>query len=173
GVLGLNLSRDGSKLATASADKTARIWSAADGKTLATLGGHTGPVQCVSLSKDASRVATGSADQSVRFWDAATGRELQRFSVPRAPLVGVALLADDKSVVSAGADHAIHVWTPAAARIFAGHAGPIFQVAAHPKGAQVYTASADKTVKAFDVNSGNVLQTLTGHTDAVRSVAVS
>ena len=151
-VLALNLSRDGTKLVTGSADKTVRIWNLADGKTLATLSGHTGPVQGVSISNDATRVASGSADQSVRFWDLAIGRELQEMSEHHAAIVGVGLLPDNKSVASAGVDNAIRVWTPSAVRIFAGHDGPIFQVAAHPNGSQLYTASADKSIKAFDVN---------------------
>ncbi|MDQ3370803.1 MAG: hypothetical protein M3680_35745, partial [Myxococcota bacterium] len=46
------------------------------------------------------------------------------------------------------------------------HAGPIFGVAVHPNGSQVHTASADKTVKVFDVGSGKVVRSLAGHTDA-------
>ena len=72
----------------------------------------------------------------------------------KAAIAGVAMLADNKSVVSAGADKAVRVWNPAAVRIFAGHQGPIFSVAVHPGGAQLFTASADKSIKVFDVNNG-------------------
>ncbi len=75
--------------------------------------------------------------------------------------------------MSAGADNAVRVWTPAAVRVFAGHQGPIHGVAAHPNGAQIVTASADKSIKVFDVNNGNVVRTLTGHTGAVEAVAVT
>ena len=46
-------------------------------------------------------------------------------------------------------------------------------MAAHPNGAQVFTASADKSIKVFDVNTGNVVRTLAGHTAAVKAVAVT
>ena len=36
-----------------------------------------------------------------------------------------------------------------------GTQGPVFGVAVHPNGSQVDTASADKTVKVFDANTGN------------------
>ena len=91
----------------------------------------------------------------------------------RAGIVGVAFLADNKSVVSAGADNALRVWTPAAVRIFAGHDGPILCLAVLPNGAQICTGSADKSIKFFDVGSGNVVRTLAGHTAAVRALAVS
>ena len=86
---------------------------------------------------------------------------------------GVAILPDNASVVAAAADGAIRVWKPAAVRIFTGHEGPIHAVAAHPNGNQVITGSADRSVKVFDLNNGNLIRSLAGHTDAVRAVVVS
>ncbi|MEH2054397.1 WD40 repeat domain-containing protein, partial [Nostoc sp.] len=40
-------------------------------------------------------------------------------------------------------------------------------------GQQLASASADNTIKIWDVSSGQLLKTFTGHTDAVRSVAYS
>ena len=45
GVCGVAFTPDGTRLATASDDGTVRIWDAATGQHLATLTGHTGPVQ--------------------------------------------------------------------------------------------------------------------------------
>jgi WD40 repeat protein len=58
---------DGSWLATASADGTARVW-AADGTPLATLAGHRQPVHIVAIAPDGSWLATGSDDRTVRIW---------------------------------------------------------------------------------------------------------
>ena len=41
-----------------------------------------------------------------------------------------------------------------------------------PNGANVVTASADKSIKIFDVKTGNLVRTLAGHTGAVKAVAV-
>ena len=74
----------------------------------------------------------------------------------KAAIAGAAMLADNKSVVSAGADKSVRVWSPAALRVFAGHQGPILSLAVHPGGSQLFTASADKSIKVFDLNNGNV-----------------
>ena len=66
-------SPDGSRIVTASEDKTARVWDANTGAVLATLSGHSGPVLSAAFSPDGSRVVTASMDHSVRVWNADTG----------------------------------------------------------------------------------------------------
>ena len=63
-------SPDGSRVVTASRDRTARVWDAATGATLMTLRGHTWKLYCCAFSPDGSRVVTGSVDGTARVWDA-------------------------------------------------------------------------------------------------------
>jgi DNA-binding beta-propeller fold protein YncE len=62
---------EGTLLATASNDGTARVWSVRDGSTQAVLSGHAGPVTGVAYSPDGTILATSSGDGTVRFWDVA------------------------------------------------------------------------------------------------------
>ncbi len=59
---------DGSRIVTASNDKTARIWDAKSGALLITLGDHGGMVTSASFSPDGTKVATSSSDKFVRIW---------------------------------------------------------------------------------------------------------
>ena len=52
-------SADGTKLVTASFDKTLRLWDLNSATTLRTMSGHTGLVLCAALSKDGSRLVSG------------------------------------------------------------------------------------------------------------------
>ncbi|HEX2244922.1 MAG TPA: hypothetical protein VHH94_01290, partial [Gammaproteobacteria bacterium] len=61
-------SADGKRLATASWDKTARLWDTASGKLLATLTGHGDEVYHVAFSPDGIRLATASYDNTARLW---------------------------------------------------------------------------------------------------------
>ena len=70
-------SPDGRLLATASEDKTARLWDPATGKNLRTLTGHTNAVMGVAFSPDGRLLATASWDHTARLWDPATGERLR------------------------------------------------------------------------------------------------
>src|SRR5262249_55244594 len=63
-------SPDGSRVVTASRDKTARIWDAASAKEIAVLRGHDTDVRSAAFSPDGSRIVTASADKTARIWDA-------------------------------------------------------------------------------------------------------
>jgi hypothetical protein len=70
-------SPDGSRLATASDDGTARLWDVASGKPLIVLRGHPAPVVAVAFSPDGSRLATAGADGTARLWVARESPEDQ------------------------------------------------------------------------------------------------
>jgi WD40 repeat protein len=67
-VWGVCFSPDGTRLATASEDRTAKVWDARTGQELLTLKGHTGAVHCVCFSPDGTRLATASQDGTVKVW---------------------------------------------------------------------------------------------------------
>jgi WD40 repeat protein len=68
-IYALRLSPDGKSLASASADKLAKLWKVADGKLISFYEGHTSHVLGVAFNKDATQLATAGADREVKVWD--------------------------------------------------------------------------------------------------------
>jgi hypothetical protein len=67
-VYGVAFSPDGKRLATASWDRTAKVWDAESGKELLTLRGHSNFVDGVAFSPDGKRLATASGDSTVQVY---------------------------------------------------------------------------------------------------------
>ncbi len=70
-VLGVAFSPDGSQVATASSDRTARVWNTESGTAPITLTGHISWVLGVAFSPDGSQMATASSDTTAKVWDTA------------------------------------------------------------------------------------------------------
>src|SRR5262249_21093142 len=71
-VCAVAFSADGKAVLTGSADKTARLWSAADGSPIGKPMAHGEVVGTVAFSPDGKMVLTGSGD-TARLWSAADG----------------------------------------------------------------------------------------------------
>ncbi|QIG52534.1 hypothetical protein G5V57_17990 [Nordella sp. HKS 07] len=69
GVRSSAFSPDGTRVVTASSDKTARLWDVATGKPLGEPLHHESAVWSAAFSPDGTRVVTASRDKTARIWD--------------------------------------------------------------------------------------------------------
>jgi WD40 repeat protein/serine/threonine protein kinase len=69
-VLDVTFSPDGQRVATASWDRTIRMWDARTGQETLTLRGHTLQINSVRFLSDGHRLISASVDQTIRLWGA-------------------------------------------------------------------------------------------------------
>ncbi|RYP20313.1 hypothetical protein DL765_002876 [Monosporascus sp. GIB2] len=81
GVNAVAFSPDGKTVASASDDRTVRLWDATTGACQQTLEGHSRRVRAVAFSPDGKTVASASSDRTVRLWDTTTGAHQQTLEV--------------------------------------------------------------------------------------------
>jgi WD40 repeat protein len=72
-VSNMAFSPDGKLLASASENRTIKVWDAGSGAALQTLEGHSGSVSAVAFSLDSKLLASASNDGTVELWDAGSG----------------------------------------------------------------------------------------------------
>lgn len=78
-------------------------------------------------------------------------------------------------ILSGHADKTVRLWDASGVQLWsqAGHAGPVRAVCAVPDGKSGLSASADGTLRQWNISSGACIRTFVGHTGAVNSVNVS
>jgi WD40 repeat protein len=173
-------SQDGRRLATGSADGTAKVWDAESGRHLLSLKGHTSPVWSVSWSPDGQRLATASEDGTAKVWDANSGREILTLKGHTNCVTSVAWSADGKRPATGcgrmhgSGENSAKVWDAMTGRAILnlkGHREWASGLSWSPDGEQSATASGDGTVRLWDATGGRQLHTLKGHTGGILSVA--
>ena len=169
-------SPDGKRLATASADQTAKVWDAASGKELLTMKGHSGEVTCVAFSPNGKWLATASHDQTVKVWDAANGQESLTLKGHTGVITSVAFSADGKRLASASYDKTVILWDATTGRLtrtFNGHTLAVMGVAFSSDGKWLASAGSDFSVRVWEAANGQAKHALSGHSKSVTCVAYS
>jgi WD40 repeat protein len=106
-------SPDGKRIATASNDRTVKLWDAQTGKDHLPLAGHDVPVIHVAFRPDGKRLASASADGTVRLWDVERGTLLHTILCGQGLVETVAFSHAGTWLASGDADSTVRLWDAA------------------------------------------------------------
>ncbi|MBN9523512.1 WD40 repeat domain-containing protein, partial [bacterium] len=158
-IAAVAVSPDGTLIATASFDKSVRLYDAATGKELRVYAGdkgHTAQVLSVAFSLQGDQLATGGADNKVLVWDVPTPNPVKTFAAA-APLRAVAVSPDGTTFALAAADGTIKVFPKGeekGAVELKGHTGPVVGLGFTANNQFLVSAGADKTVRFWTPADG-------------------
>ncbi|KAG6710889.1 hypothetical protein I3842_05G025700 [Carya illinoinensis] len=103
-------SPDGQWVASASFDKSVKLWNGTTGKFVAAFRGHVGPVYQISWSADSRLLLSGSKDSTLKVWDIRTHKLKQDLPGHADEVYAVDWSPDGEKVASGGKDRVLKLW---------------------------------------------------------------
>jgi WD40 repeat protein len=177
------VSPDGSFIVSGHGYGELKVWDVRTGKERATLRGHDDVVRACAFSPDGSFIVSASEDRTLKLWDSRTGKE-------RATLQGhdgrvyTCAVSPDGSFIVSGSEDARHDRRPRADSLPGAHAGSgilkvwdprtaevrktlkgddheiVYACAISPDGSFIVSGGADRTLKIWDVQTGENVATI-------------
>ena len=120
------------RVVSGSIDHSVWVWNAVTGEIECVLNGHSDRVWSVAFSHDGTRVVSGANDRTLRIWNVPTRTTKRTLEGLRTAATGKAKL------------------------VLIGHSDSVKSVAFSPDGTRVVSGSSDKTVRIWNVNTGEM-----------------
>jgi WD40 repeat protein len=174
-------SPDGFRVASGSSDGSVHVWNSdsTNPSPPVIYQQHSGLIHAVAWSPVAGSQGIASSagfDTMIHVWNATTGQTLASYSKHTGPVNALAWSPDGAFIASGSGqlpgkpgENAVHIWHVANGEtrwILRGHSSHILTVAWSPDGRSIASGGWDHTVKIWSVQTGKLLYTYTGHTNA-------
>ena len=161
-ISSIKFSPDGQWIASASADKSIKIWQASNGHFDQTLEGHLQGISDISWSQDSRYLASGSDDKTVKIWDTKMGTCVRTLVGHSNFVLAVAFSPATIIVASGSFDESVKLWdiqSGKCLRTLPAHSDPVSGVAFSPDATLLCSSGYDGLCRLWDVTSGQCLKT--------------
>eukprot|EP00054_Salpingoeca_dolichothecata_P014621 m.82899 g.82899 ORF g.82899 m.82899 type:complete len:830 (-) comp21086_c0_seq1:117-2606(-) len=168
------LQADSEKIVSGSYDSTLKVWGVRTGQCEHTLRGHDGAV--LALQFDDTHIVSGGMDTQIKIWELKTGTCLSALTGHRGGVTCLHFNWHEGRIFSGALDGDLRFWDIHTGECLdtldwirsEGHTGVIRQIQADKW--RVISASDDKTIKVWNLRTGQRLVTLQCHTDGVTCI---
>jgi dipeptidyl aminopeptidase/acylaminoacyl peptidase len=109
---------DGQTLASASIDRSIRLWKTSTGELVRTVGQHEGRILALTYSPDGKTLASTSSDLKVHLWNPAEGKLVRTLNGHTDTIQAVAFSPDGKFLATSALDQSVRLWDADTGKVF-------------------------------------------------------
>jgi len=166
----LQLSANSNLLAVSPYSGRTQLFNVADGTVYGTLDS---PAEKIAFAPNDQRVALLLPGGTIEFWEVATQRRLGALMLHISAFNNVAVAPNSQLIAAGGADGRVRVLRARDGALVFNLKEQATSLAFSPSGEALVTGSQQGAIHLWNMATGALLQTLTGHLDQVNRVAFS
>jgi WD40 repeat protein len=184
GIVSVAFNPAGDLVATGDSNGDIYLWRMSDGQRVALYQGHANWIRSLAFTPDGRILASSSDDLTIGFWDLQTGRKILTLGPPTYSFRRVSFSQDGQQLITGGDDSRVLIYdfpqllasaqNPAVevahTQELLGHTNWVFSANHSPDGSQLASASADGTVRIWDLATGAVVHVLSHPHWAIRTI---
>ena len=186
-VYAVGISNDSQYVISGADDKKLILWSI-EGNNSKIFEGHTDCINAVAISPKSNFIVSGSSDKMILLWKINDEKNHLTFEGHKESVTSVKITPDEQFIASGSRDFSIKVWNIADNTLFytlekfninkpeivlQGHEDEITCIEITNDQKYIVSASADKTIKIWNLLQKKLVYTIKEHSDKVNSVAIS
>jgi small GTP-binding protein len=172
------VSPDGKWIASGSDDETVKIWDFNTGECITTLVEDTAGVNSVAITSDGNKVVSGASNGWIRIWDAKTWTLLKSSGETATIILSISAARNSETFLACGVlrGAGMALWSTATGGVEPVReisSGSMWSVAITGDAKRALSDSSDNSLTYWNLDTGECLATLKGHSDLIKSIAIA
>jgi WD40 repeat protein/tRNA A-37 threonylcarbamoyl transferase component Bud32 len=175
-IISICCSQSGKFVASASADKTIKIWDPKTGEMLESLSNHTDSVNFISFSPDEKKLISVSDDRTVKIWNTKNWHLIHSLNSHHDKVLSIAFSPDGNFFVTSDIKGAICVSNAESGETIKRWEEPLGGVGFvlfSKDGRYIFSTNEHNSINVWDSSSGILIGSFIGHTGIIFSIDLS